>query len=186
MAVKHVHPIESELRDVTKLKPKSNEENYRFLERLARAATMVEDDVWDNLSEDTQVWVNAAHEAREQRFKPPSFSSVGELIAKTKVDQGKVDADPRKPKSGKKAVISHTNPKEIIPFTTKGVGWKVKEILLEYGLHLSSKDILALLKKEGLEYSPNTLSIVKAEFKHTLRVLKANGLLHPDVGRKQV
>lgn len=55
--------IVEDLQVVLKLKPKAKETQAAFAERLARKANDMENDDWETLSQETQVWVNAAIEA---------------------------------------------------------------------------------------------------------------------------
>lgn len=59
--------IKAELLAATKLKQTKGEEPSAFAERVVRAASAFEDSVWEKLSNEAQLWVNAGVEAIEKK-----------------------------------------------------------------------------------------------------------------------
>jgi hypothetical protein len=70
--------IEKELRAATKVSRKSGEESQTYLRRLFDKANGLDEEGWNSLSEEAQVWCNQASEAREARTDLPGFDAETE------------------------------------------------------------------------------------------------------------
>lgn len=87
--------VAAELKEVTGVEQKPGEAQDAFLVRLAKKANDLQDDEWQALSHDAQVWVNAGLDAVEAKKVPP-------VPAGMEAAQGDAPA-PKKGKKGDKA-----------------------------------------------------------------------------------
>lgn len=69
----------AELTAVIDLETKKGENPHSFAERLARAANGLEDDDWATLSEETQLWVNTAIKAIQDKEEVPLPAGIEDL-----------------------------------------------------------------------------------------------------------
>lgn len=92
MAKVKVHLIEAELTAATGVKPKKGEARATFLKRLldATGEGKLDDKAFDELSDETQKWVNAAGAAEDDKKSIPDYADV-ETATPTK---GKPEAAP--------------------------------------------------------------------------------------------
>lgn len=148
--------VRAEIEQSTKLSQRTKEKSDRYRARLVRAGEALEDDEWSALSAGAQGWVNAGVKALKKGspVSPfPDLTTDGETT-------------PEEAPKSKGAPVRET-----------GGGIRVKEIMLERGMSIRSKDILAVLEEEGVKYSKSTLDMVRAEFRQTVRFLQRQKLI---------
>ncbi len=73
-----MNEVEKELRAASKVAPKKGEAEQAYLKRLFDKANGLDDAGWKALSEEAQLWCNAASEARETKSDIPGFGTTEE------------------------------------------------------------------------------------------------------------
>ena len=192
--------VEVELQEATGCKPKGGQDRQTYLVRLHDAIQALKGPDWDSLTKPAQQWANDAAKAVTAEKEIEDFGedegaeSEGESEPKEK-EEGVGDGErtERKPKSEKKkttpAKTSKPAPKKeekkekAAP--KKSVGRPLSEGKVE-GIKYSIKKLITentkigvdeLVKKLGGKMSKVTVSNVRADFRHSLRVLHQLGKL---------
>lgn len=165
--------VEKELRDITEFKKKAKEPRKRYLSRLLKAVNDLPDDKWDDVSPEAQKWSNAGMKAVKAGKDIEDFPSDQQAAQppETEKPETKVKSDE---KQTKKEVKSKTDTKPV------GIKVRIKEILLD-DPKVSSTKIYDMLNEEGLQASRFTVTGIRSEFRHTIRVLVKRGLLKMDI-----
>lgn len=133
--------VVSELQETLGITPKPGETRSAFAERLARKANDIEDDDWEILSKQVQIWVNAALTAVEKKEPIPLPEGIEALIAgtevaaeaaprkKTKAAMAVKDKEPKKSSAGPKGKFAADAVIKVVPeenpfrANTKCYGW---------------------------------------------------------------
>ncbi len=157
---------ENELRNITGLEPKVKEGPKRFRARLVRAASKLDDDKWDQLSDVVQIWVNQGIESLNSKEDVSLFDGQAE--------EPEPEPEPEKAKPKSKEPAAPVAATEV---PRVGGGQRVKEILIEHKFKIKNKDILAVMNAEGYTYSLSMLNCVCADFRQSVKVLRERGLL---------
>jgi hypothetical protein len=164
---------ESLLRKATACKPKAREDRQEFLTRLLIAVELLEDEDWERLGQepggtDAQQWCNDAVDARKAEKELPDFGDDDEKAEEEK------EATPVKA-AKKKATAK---PVKVKAATGQPDGVKVRIKRLVIGdPNISLEDLMGRLTKSGDKMSRMTVSAVRSETRHTLRVLHEQGKL---------
>lgn len=178
-----VSPIEQELRDAADVTPKSKEKRQDFLRRLALAVQKLPDEDWEKLSNPAQLWNNAASEllkadkASDVKDFEEEDAEAGEEEEDDK-PKGKV----KKPAAGKsKAKASPPKKSEkttraASEFNADGVKVRIKKLIIGKP-DISAEAIVDALTKKGESPSRFTVASIRAEFRHSLKVLQMEGML---------
>src|SRR5262245_8643174 len=178
--------IETQIRDITGLKPKAKELRNAFLTRLTVGMQKLPDDKWDDLPKNVQDWANAAQTAHNDKKDMPDFDGEVAEAAEAEAD----DEEEKKPvKKGKavppkKAAKSNGKRKAADDDEDNGNGDRpvtgmkadIKRMIIK-NPKWKTEDIMAALTKKGTTPSRFTVASIGSEFRHTLRVLKAEGLI---------
>lgn len=187
-----VTKVEQELRDATGIKPKSKQGRQSFLKDLALGVQELKDEDWEVLSKAAQTWSNAAGKVLEADKNGTVVDFEG-----ADGDAGaddKEEASPKKkpaaaaPKSGAKPATGGKKkdeedaPKKRTSSELKegGIKVQIKKLLLKKP-DMSVDDIVAAIAKKGDAPSRFTVSSIRSEFRHSLKVMKAEGLIDIDV-----
>lgn len=154
-----------------------------FLNALHDAVQELDDDSWEKLSDGAQKWANRAASAVKKKKAIPDFevAAVGDdkdeaesPPAKSTKKKAKA-ADKAPPKKAKAAAKDNkTKAKEVTK--PSGVKVRIKELVIADPL-ISVEGIVEQLGKAGGEVSRVTVSNIRAEFRHSLKVLQEHGLL---------
>ena len=181
--------MEMEVQKATGVKRKAKEGRQVYLKRLLHKADVLSDDKFHDLPEATQCWIVAGAKAMNagkdiadfpEEEKPPSASKKGGKVKK-KVSSGDSPVPSGAKKARKKTPTAGKAPKQP-PAEKKlsGVKVEIKKILLD-NPKLSSQDIFAALKKKGLTTTIGTVTGIRSEFRHSLKVLVNAGMIRMDV-----
>ena len=182
--------IEQNLRDVTNAKPKGKEKRMTYLRRLALATQDISEEDWEDLKKDSQAWANSAVKKLDKDSKAeleepdleedddvaedePQASAKGKTKAKAK----KSAAAPKVKKAAPKAP-----PKENkkAPGPLVGIKVEIKKMVLKKP-GVSAEEIMTALEKKGVTPSKFTVSSIRAEFRHSLKLLKQEELLDIEI-----
>lgn len=180
-----MHAIETQLQELTKVKPKPKEPRQEYLARLAEAVgddAIISDTAFDKLPEDVQKWANAATKA--VKAERPVTDFPGEETKADKKDDKTPAKKPSKPV--KEAAVDKKPAKADKPEKANGAA-KVAKTLPEDGVKFRIKqaiidkpdigveDLEKMLAKKGAKPSRFTVAAIRADFRHSLRVLKQAG-----------
>lgn len=184
--------IEQEFTSVYKIRQKRAEDRQDYLDRLVEAVNKASDDNWERLTESAQQWFNQAVKAwdvekpipdfpdaepeqeqdesgsedRESRTAEADDESEEEMATSTKRRAAKKVAAPKK---------RHTNGASNGTLAVSGSSI-IKRALLR-NMRATDKELHDALKKKEMKLSPVRLSIVKNEFKHSMKLLQEEGKL---------
>lgn len=186
--------IQQELEAALGTSKKSKESRQSFLKRLVDGAGKLKDDEWDKLSTATQDWVNDATKSANDKQDlpdPNDDDAGGEEQTSTKA-AGKKGAskEPAAAKGGSKKAAGkgrqEEEREEAAPASRKaagskgngaakalsqdGVKYRIKMAMIKKP-DISADDIMTQLSKGGNKVSRLTVAAIRAEFRHSLRVL---------------
>lgn len=176
-----VGTVEAELREITGIKPKSKEGRQAYLQRLHKGLQDITDQKWEKMSEDAQVWANQASAAEDKGKEFPDFGPADEGGAKgdgKPKGNGKEPAPKKSAKSAepKKAAKSETKSSGGSEVDGSGIKVRIKQILLK-DPKTPVDTIMNKLSGKGQEApSKFTVAGIRAEFRHSLKVLKQEGI----------
>lgn len=88
-----VSSVEEELVKTTKIKRKKGEKDQAFYKRLMDKMEKVGDDVWDTLSDETQIWCNDAADALSKKKAIPAFPEPEDDEEEEESDEEEEDDD---------------------------------------------------------------------------------------------
>ena len=160
--------VEKELQDLTGVKRRAKEGKQRYLPRLLNAVNDLPDDRWDDVSPEGQEWSNLGMKSLKKKEPISDFpDSQASTPEKSKTETGPVE------KKTKKETKAETEPPRV------GIKTRIKEMLLD-NPKVRSTEIYDKLSSEGIKPSHHTVTGIRSEFRHTLRVLKSRGLLKED------
>jgi hypothetical protein len=204
-----VSEIEQELLDATGCKAKEGESRQKYLRRLHDDVKDMDDDEWEALSDGAQKWYNQAADARNDKEDLPDFAGVtaeeDDEVAKTtsKKESGdkpaaasKTDKPSKTSKPAaaadnggdeapakKKAAAGKPEKSESKPSRSEakgdGIKMRIKRLVIK-NPKTTVEDLMTALEKNGDTMSRFTVSAVRSETRHTIKVLKDLGLL-PEV-----
>lgn len=231
--------VKAELLKATGVKPKKNEDEQDFLNRIVKAVGALDDDAWSDLSEAAQQWANDATKKVKAKKDIPGFpddeeEEEDEKPAKKKTASKKSDEEeeeddeddkpakkkggkddkkssgkkkssdddedddgeeseddedekPAKKKDDKKSDKKKPAAKEEKKEPTKrgsGVTARIKDIMLE-DPKISVDDLTEALTEAGFENISNmTVTTVRADFRHTLKIMHSKKALSKDLMAK--
>lgn len=187
---------ESELIAATKVNPRANEKRADFLLRLSESAAKLGNDGWEKLTTPAQKWVNDAVTATDNREIIAEFvgdnqekTTVGSKTGKTNAATKPAAKSATKPaakappaKAAAKAPAAKAPPAKAAASKpaggTKDTGVKVriKRAILKKP-DINTEDLVALMGKGGQKVSAVTVSNIRAEFRHSLRLLIEDGYI---------
>lgn len=177
--------IELELRDATGVKPKPKEGRQVYLKRMHGKIQELEDKGWDKLSNEAQLWANACSTAvdkgtdipdfpeDEDEAKPSKTEKTAPKKAAGKTTNGKAPVEKVEPK--KKAAAEKSEPKSSAPLDGTGIKVQIKKALLK-DPRMSVEKLMEKLTKGSDVPSRLTVAGIRAEFRHTLKFLKQEGI----------
>jgi hypothetical protein len=117
-----VSKMQKELATATKIKEAKYEDRQDFLEAMIDKANTLEDDVWEELSEPVQAWINAGIKAIKAKKKIKDFADVGAVPAD---EEDEEEAKPAK--KAKKAVVEEDEEEDEKPAKKKAKKAAVEE-----------------------------------------------------------
>jgi len=193
---------EALLRKLTSTKPQSKEPRQEFLGRLLEEVQKLGDDEWEKLGQEpggtaAQQWCNNSVDARKADSPLPDFVPPDEDGEQDPGDEEededvakkvKAKAKAAKPsKKAKKAKAAGDDDKPSKSRATKarpgnmngpveGIKVRIKDLVIDEP-NIGLEDLLVKLSKGGDKMSRMTVSSVRSETRHTLRVLKQKGKL---------
>ena len=184
------HAIEKELVKVTGLKKKKGEKDQKWLARLAKAAAGLDEEVWEELDEDTQEWVNAATTALNDKDDIPAFDALededddedddsddeDEDDDEDDEDEDEDDEDEKPAPKAKPKAKAKASDK---PKRKPGAGKAYRAIMLGRDTLGDKEDMASILeeiREDGYTLSENSAYITYYETIATLRALKDAGL----------
>ena len=159
--------MEKELQEITGVKKRSKEGKQKYLLRLLNAISDLPDDRWDDVSPEAQKWCNLGMKSLKKEEEIPDFSD--EQVSSTGEDETEAKPVGKPTKKGIKGSVP----------ATVGIKTRIKEMLID-NPKVRSTAIYDMLYKEGLRPSHHTVTGMRSEFRHTMRVLKSRGLLKTD------
>ena len=160
--------VEKELQVLTGVKRKAKEGKQRYLPRLLNAVNDLPDDRWDDISPEAQGWANLGMKSLKKKEEIVDFpEDQSSTVKESETKKGSVE------KKTKKETKAETEPARV------GIKTRIKEMLLD-NPKVRSTEIYDKLCSEGIKPSPHTVTGIRSEFRHTLRVLKSRGLLKTD------
>lgn len=158
MAIKSI--VEKEICELTNAKKRSlNLRQWHF--KLVKAVDLLEEEDYHCLSNDTKKWVSEAMEAIENAEEIPLFPDHATLVKQRK------DASSNS--------IKHRN--KNLANKNKSASQRSQEIMLENNINITAREVYIILMKEDYQYSFQTLKVIMAEFRRTLKFLWNEGLL---------
>lgn len=172
--------IEKTLRDATGVKKKSSESEQDYYSRLIQAVQALPDDDWEAVGRECQLWVNEGARAFNADEDIPGFpddeSEEEEEPEPKAKKKGKKKAKPTAEEEPKKKKAKSNGPVK----TGGGIKDRIKRLLLDDPT-MNTEELMQELTKGGAEApSKFTVSGIRAEFRHSLKLLKAEGHL-PDL-----
>lgn len=180
-------PVEQELQKVTGVKPEKKEDHMAYVKRVFEATNDLDDQAWDKLSESTQAWLNAnakLSKAGGELTDFPNGKTNGDKPTKKAAVPAKkagkkdiADDDDIEAKPAKKAAKA---PAAAAPVKSAGIKNRIKRMILKKP-KMSADELFEKLKDEGEAPSKMTVSGIRAEFRHTIRLLKEDGWLSKDI-----
>ena len=175
-----VNPIEAELSKVTKLKGKPKEDRPVYLNRLVTAAGDLEDVEWKKISKPTQKWVNSVvkqyvnkglaipdFEVDDEAGDEPAPAPPAKAVAK-KAGNG---AGAAKKVAAKKVATKEDKAQRPLGTSAQTV---IKRLLIKDPT-LTPGDIAEKLVREGVSCSTVSISTIRSDFRHSLRVIQDVG-----------
>jgi hypothetical protein len=175
--------MEKTLQTATGVKPKGKEDRQIYLGRLLEAIAGLPGDKWEELSTEAQNWYNAAQtEVNEDRPVPefPEDEAAAEQAPAAKPAAVKAKEKPAAPASAKtkqpEAAAKPNGGKKIL---TGGAQTLIKQAIIKNPA-ITTEEITEMLAKKGLRTSPLTVSTIRSDFKHSIRVLQDSGLVSGD------
>ena len=184
-----VHPIEAELVKLTSVERKAKESEERFQARLARAVGKLDKEVWDGISDEAQLWVNAAAAAMRDKEDVPDFSaeledsedeSEDEESEDEEEEEDEDESEDEEPKKKDKAPKSKKEAKPSKEGKSKGKGGgrdltsTFRRMAVEHP-DLGKDEIMERMAKKGLEISNATAQTILFHTRQTLKALEAAG-----------
>jgi hypothetical protein len=190
---------EKELRDFCELKPKVAEKRQSFLRKLADKIDGIPDDDWEKLSGPAQEWFNQAQLAIKADRPIPDFEAAdeGELEPAPKASKKAAAKEPakggNKASGGKKGSKAAEDEKPARKTASKGaataskgggsdgalspdgVKYRIKMAVIKKPA-ISVDDLVTQLSSKGDKVSRTTVAAIRAEFRHSLKVLSKAGV----------
>jgi hypothetical protein len=189
---------EALLRKKTATKPKVKEPREDFLIRLLEEVEKLSDDDWEKLGQEpggtaAQKWCNDAVDARKAENSLPDFVAPDEngeveeqegddeeeekaVVKKAKKVNARSAKAPPEDEDGAPAKVKAAKVKAAANGPLDGIKVRIKDLVIDEP-HITLEDLLAKLSKGGDKMSRMTVSSVRSETRHTLRVLKQRGKL---------
>ncbi len=189
-----VSETEKQLRELLSIKPKGGESRQAFLGRVLVSVQDLSDDKWESLPEDVQTWANDAVRSKNANKDLPDFSGEADDDAPEEDDpkpNGKhapkaKDKDVKADKKAASAKGKEDKPEkaakkpETVPAVRAvkpdGMKYRLKKLLIR-NPSMAVGDLKAALEKSGGSPTDLTISGIRAEFRHSLKVLQAEGKL---------
>lgn len=229
--------VQKEIVELTKLKPKANEDRQDYLKRVMKVLQEYTDDEWDAIPTDAQNWANAAAKALNDDTDLPEFpgfkpEKAGKAAKKEEAeDEGEgedaggededeseddsEDEDEEEKKPAKKVAPKKTDrqgPKKAVEKEKPkakagkegngkksdkpekkaakpakdddkkkrggpdGLKVRIKKLILK-NPSIGTEDLITAMTTDDEIPSKFTISNIRAEFRHSLRVLADMGLL---------
>jgi hypothetical protein len=159
--------IAAALTEASGVKKKAKEGQHAYRRRLALAVQSLPDKTWEELPKKAQEWNNLAIETIDAKGEEiPDFDAVFQE-PKAKEKKPKADKD-KKPAADR-------------PLDAGGVKVRIKKMIVKKP-DISAEEIVAALRNEGgASISPFTVSGIRAEFRHSLKLLKMEGWPKVDI-----
>lgn len=201
-----VSDAETVLREATGIKPKAKEDRQDYLKRLSLKAQDLQDKAWDNLGDGAQAWCNAAAksidadkdikefggaegEGGDEEDEKPAKKTAKSTRTTSKKDEEEDDKPAKKvakdesedEEDDDKPARKAKEPKEKEPRKPRelkegGVKVRIKKLILADPA-ITPKEIVTELSKDGSTPSEFTVASIRAEFRHSLKFLIAEGAL---------
>ena len=194
--------VKNQILKATGLERNEGEDEQAFLTRVVKAIDKLDDATWEALPGAAQKWGQAALGAVNENKPIPRFPPAGKdegegndseeeesvseepkakAKAKAKAEAPKAKAKAEAPKAKAKAKAEAPKKKEKGPRGPEtGVKVEIKKLLFKTP-DMSAEDVAAKLKAKGMKAADATVAAVRAEFRHTLRVLVDLGALKIDI-----
>jgi len=167
------HPLEAELVEAAKFKPKKGLSRQDTLTALVEAGQALDDDDWDKLSDPAQKWINLGVSALEggQPVRAPGSTRPVKEAKKVKV---KKVVKVKKPVM--KAVAKKPDPGALTGAGMSNAQTMIKQLILA-DFNITTEEIVERLSKAGHNPTRFAIATIKSSFKHSLKVVHATGRL---------
>lgn len=174
--------IEKELVEATSLSSKKNEDRQKYLARLMKAASKLDDDEWADLSTEAQKWNNDA----ATDFKSGNaIEDFPDLETEEETDQSEVEIAPEEAADEESPPLQpekdEEQPKGRAGKSGRPVAAKktsachaIKTLVVKKP-DISVKELSEKLKQKGLKVSDVTIATLRSDTRDTLRVLNESG-----------
>ncbi len=181
--------IETEFQTIYKVRQARKENRQDYFDRLITEVNKTSDDDWERLTPDAQRWFNLAVKAWDVEKEVPDFPDV-ETESSDDADEGPEDEetgeDERMATTAKKRAAP-AKKRAAAPAAKKPVtngngklplsgGVILKRALLR-NMRATDKDLVEALKKKDFKLSPVRISLIRSEFRQTMRMLQEDELL---------
>lgn len=195
--------MEQKLLDVTKVKPKANEDREDYFKRIITAVQELPEDVWEGLDEATQKWVNDGAKAGNDK-QPindfPDIKAKEDEDVKTEKKSAKADKTAKADKAPKKESLSarqeadkpakKKDPKaDKAPKKEAKADKPAKKAARGSGLEATIKglivkkpaitadELVEKLEAKNVKASRFTVVAIRAGFRHSIKVLQEADLI---------
>lgn len=198
--------IEREFEGVFKVTQRPRETRQQFLSKVVEKVDNTTDDDWERLTSDAQRWFNSALKAWDTDETIPDFPDAKSKSNTEDASNGKPSGDDNKrgedtvtttkkknqrpavkvPVAAKKRVVASngsTKPKQTSTngsskLVASGASTLKREMLKK--MTITDDELKKILKAKGFPLSPVRISIIRNEFKHSMRLLTEEELLKKD------
>ena len=187
--------IEYEFDQVYGLVRNKKETTQQFLTRLVEKVNKTTDDDWDKLTADAQRWFNTAFHAWEDKETIPDFpdaegdpkpaderdGEVSEAESSSTTDESDDGSEDEMARRRKKRQVAAKPPAKKratngnAKLGSSGAYFLKKAMLKK--MNVTDEELSKILKDKDYPLSPVRISIIRNEFRHTMRLLQEEGQL---------
>lgn len=161
--------IEQELQAATRVKKVNDRQKH--LETLVEKSLALPDDRWQQLSPEAHAWVNSNVDAYNKQQPITDFDAAS----------ASPDGHPPQGAAGEATDTTETGAADAPPAGTRkrgGAQTRIKELIMGNPT-MSVADLRDKIAAEGFGVSSLTVSTIRSDFLHSLRVVKDAGHLGP-------
>lgn len=152
-------PLESDIRQVLGIRYRSHQDRQEYLRKLCRKADRLPDAQWEELSPDLQAWINEGLRAMNNKLPVPDFP--GAILSRYEIEKEKRRQEKK------------TKP-------LRGLKVRLKQLILEHP-RASAPVLHQMLQDEGNVMTLTSVTVIRNEFRHSLKVMRDEGLLKIDL-----
>jgi hypothetical protein len=176
--------LEQEFLKATKVKHQDGESRDDYLDRILDEVANLDDAAWRALSKNAQDWYNIAQDACNNDQDPPDFPDAeeGDGVVEETTDVAKVVElkKPTKPAPKPAPKVAKPAPKPA-PKVAKpnGLGNSAQTLIKQTMIkkpRSTTEELAEMLTTKGVKASNLTVSTIRSDFRHSIKVLQAVGM----------